>query len=171
MNTQELLSYSLKNSFDILFGVTADLTQEQADWQPPGTALSIGTLYWHMVSGTDHLLHGWVLGQPPLSQTAGWEAKVVRWAEPAAEGAHEASVRTVRVDLPAMHDYAQTVWDAVQAWFGSLSEQDLERKMETPVGELNLGQLVETFIVWHVSAHTGEMSALKGCQGARGYPF
>ena len=171
MKTQELLSYALKNSFDILFGVTADLTQEQADWEPPGTAMSIGTLYWHTVTGTDHVVHGWGLGQPAIAQTGDWEEKVVVWQEPAQEGDHAATVRPVRVDLAAMHDYARAVSEAAQAWLGTLAPDDLERIVETPLGELQLGPMLETFVVWHVSAHTGEISALKGLQGGRGYPF
>jgi len=38
MNTVELIQYSLDIAFDILGQVTADLTQEQADWKPPGVA-------------------------------------------------------------------------------------------------------------------------------------
>jgi hypothetical protein len=171
MNTVELLQHALNNAVDILDGVTADLTQEQADWEPPGTALSIGTLYWHMVGGIDHVVHGWGLGQPALAQTEGWEEKVVTWQEPAAEGDHPARLRPVRIDLPAMHAYAQAASDAAQTWLASLSPEDLERTVETPLGEMMLGPMLETFVVWHVSAHTGEISALKGCQGAKGYPF
>jgi hypothetical protein len=171
MNTVELLQHALKNTLDILGGVTADLTQEQADWEPPGTALSIGTLYWHTATGTDHVVHGWGLGQPSLVQAEGWEEKVVVWQEPAAEGDHAATVRPVRIHLPAMHDYARRVSEAAQDWLDSLAPEDLERVVETPLGELQLGPMLETFVVWHVSAHTGEISALKGCQGARGYPF
>jgi len=42
MNTVELLQYSLGFAFEILGQVTADLTQEQADWAPPGAASTIG---------------------------------------------------------------------------------------------------------------------------------
>jgi hypothetical protein len=36
---------------------------------------------------------------------------------------------------------------------------------------MNLAQAVQAFIVWHISAHCGEISALKGCQGLKGYPW
>lgn len=42
MNTVELISYSLNNAFGVLDMVVADLTQEQADWTPPGIANPIG---------------------------------------------------------------------------------------------------------------------------------
>ena len=82
-----------------------------------------------------------------------------------------AYLRAIRVDLPTLHEYAQAVKEVVQGWLGSLTPEDLERKLETPVGEVSLGQLLEAFVIWHINAHCGEISALKGCQGARGYPF
>ena len=61
--------------------------------------------------------------------------------------------------------------EAIQTWLSSLTPEDLDRTLETPVGELNLGQMLETFVIWHINAHCGEVAALKGCLGAQGYPF
>ena len=167
MNTVELLQYSLGNAFGILEQVTADLTQEQADWMPPGIANPIGSLYWHTISSTDMIVHGWGLGQPSLFETAGWQEKVVINAQedPPPE------MRDTRVDLAALREYTSVVTGVVHGWLGSLTPEDLERKVDTPIGELGLAQMVETFIIWHINAHCGEISALKGCQGFRGYPF
>jgi hypothetical protein len=75
------------------------------------------------------------------------------------------------VDLPALHDYAKAVAEALQGWLGSLAPEDLERTIKTPIGEYTLAQMIGLFIVWHIDAHCGEISALKGCQGVKGYPF
>ena len=171
MNTVELTQYAVGNAFAILEQVTADLTQEQADWTPPGLANPIGANYWHAISGADFMVHSWGMGQAPLSQTAGWEEKVVLFQEPNPDGEHGAYLRSLRIDLAAMRDYARAVGGAVQSWLGSLTPEDLERKIDTPIGELNLAQMLETFVAWHINAHCGEISALKGCQGVRGYPF
>jgi hypothetical protein len=80
-------------------------------------------------------------------------------------------MRAICVDLPVAHDYAKTVAQAAQSWLASLTPEDLKRSVETPVGELNLGQLLETFVIWHINSHCGEISALKGCLGVKGYPF
>ena len=79
--------------------------------------------------------------------------------------------RTIRTSLPALHEYAQVVTEAIQHWLATLTPEDLEHKMESPVGEVTLGQVLEAFVIWHINAHCGEISALKGCLGARGYPF
>ena len=171
MNTVELIQYSLGNALGILGQVTADLTQEQSDWMPPGTANPIGSLYWHTITFTDLVVHSWGMGQAPLSQRAGWQEKVLVGPGPEEEGGHSPGMRDVRVDLSALHEYARVVQEAAQNWVSSLTPADLERKIDTPLGELNLGQTLEIFALWHVNAHCGEISALKGCQGAKGYPF
>jgi hypothetical protein len=171
MDTVELLGYSLGTAFDILGQVAADLTQEQADWMPPGTAVPIGALYWHTITTTDQVVHGWGLGQAPLSQSAGWQAKVVVGEAPKEEEGRPAGFSEVKVNLAEMQAYAKAVVDAAQGWLSALAPGDLDRKINTPIGELNLAQTIDTFVIWHVNAHCGEIAALKGCQGARGYPF
>ena len=171
MNAVELLQYSFKSAFDILRDVTADVTQEQADWVPPGTANPIGATYWHVISGVDQILFGWGLGQPPLGATEGWDEKTVVYSPPLKEGERTAPLREVRIDLEAMHGYTHAVVEATQAWLATLSDEDLERIIETPLGEQNLAQLLATFGLWHINAHCGEIAALKGCQGGRGYSF
>ena len=75
--------------------LVSDLTQEQADWLPPGNANSIGALYWHTVAYVDQYAHEWCMapfkpiaieewfkarsagrelrmGHPPLRNHAGW---------------------------------------------------------------------------------------------------
>jgi hypothetical protein len=173
MNTVEMLQYSLNNAFGILGQVTADLKQEQADWLPPGIANPIGATYWHAVSSADSVLHEWCQGQEPLSISARWQERALAVAVPKPErgGDWLAYMQAIRVDLPALHEYAQSVCQAAQSWLATLTPADLERQIQTPIGDLSLGQMLETFVVWHINAHCGEIAALKGCLGARGYPF
>ena len=75
------------------------------------------------------------------------------------------------MDLPALQAYSQAVAGAIQSWLASLVPDDLERTVNTPIGELTLARLLEVFVTWHITAHCGEIAALKGCQGVKGYPF
>ena len=77
-------------------------------------------------------------------------------------------MQEVQVDL---HEYAGKVQSTALDWLSSLTPADLERKYKTSIGELNLGQLLEAYIIWHINVHCGEISALKGCQGLKGYPW
>lgn len=173
MNTVELIRYSLDNAFGVLGQVVADLTQEQADWTPPGIANPIGATYWHVISSLDEIVHKWLRGEEPLLVRNGWKQKVLTVSppEPGRDGDHLAYMRAIRVDLPMLHAYTKSVTDAVQSWLSSLKPEDLGRELDTPLGKLSAGQVLGRFVAWHVSAHCGEIAALKGCQGAKGYPF
>jgi len=173
VNTVELTQYALTNAFDILGQVVGDLTQEQANWIPSGCANPIGASYWHAVSGADEVMCRWVLGQEPLHQREGWRDKVLAVSAPEPEGEEGwlAWMQTIRVDLLFLHEYTKATAAMLDTWLGSLTPADLDRTIKTPIGDHNLAEVVETFVVWHINAHCGEISALKGCLGAKGYPF
>jgi uncharacterized damage-inducible protein DinB len=157
MNTVELTQYALSNAFDLLQQVVADLTQEQADWVPPGTVSTIGAVYSHTITYVDFIVQRVCIGQSDAD-----------FAEPPPE---EIRMQQVQVDLSALHEYADQVQSAAQEWLSTLTPADLDRRRNTSAGELNLGQLLESYIIWHINAHCGEISALKGCQGLQGYPW
>jgi hypothetical protein len=175
MNTVDLIQYSLGFAFDILEQLVGDLTQEQADWMPPGDVNPIGALYWHTAMYVDTIVHDWGMGQAPLRQRAGWHEKVVIASPPVDPEDPMGDLRAVRagvrVDLPALHDYARATSQALQGWLASLTPEDLEHKIDTPIGELNVGQMLEAFIIWHINVHCGEISAIRGLQGLKGYPW
>jgi hypothetical protein len=158
MNTVELLQYSMGVAFDILSQVTADLTQEQADWRPPGTASSISNIYLHTLTYVDYFVRNYCIGGKRLPETVESRPEVLR-------------MQDVQTDLSELHEFASKVKSTVQGWLSSLTPADLERRRHTTVGELNVGQMLEIYIVWHINAHCGEISALKGCQGLKGYPW
>ena len=198
MNTVGLIHHSLGFAFELLEQLVSDLTQEQVDWLPPGNANPIGSLYWHIVAYSDQVLHEWCMapfrqvtyeewfeakrakhelgmGQAPLRHSAGWQEKVVIALPPENPEDPYWDVRAMReglrVDLPALHDYARATAQTLQSWVASLTLEDLERMIPTPIGDHSLGQFLEIFIIGHINTHCGEISALKGCQGLKGYPW
>ena len=158
MNTVELLQFSLGAAFDVLSAVTADLTQEQADWRPPGAANTIGSVYSHILTYVDYYVRNYFIAGKPQPETV--------QSRPA-----ELWMQDVQVDLSELHAYAGRVRSTAQNWLSSLAPEDLERRARTTAGEINEGQALELFIIWHINAHCGEISALKGCQGLKGYPW
>lgn len=198
MKTADLLHSSLDFSFDMLEGLVSDLTQEQADWMPPGKANPIGSLYWHIVAYIDQLVHEWCMppflqidfndwfekrtqnqelkmGQTPLRITGQWEKKVILSLHPEDPGDPYWKVRTsregFRADLQGMHECAHTTRKFLQGWVPSLTAEDLERVIPTPIGEYKMAELLEIFVISHINNHIGEISAIRGCQGLKGYPW
>jgi hypothetical protein len=198
MNTVGLIHFSLSLAFEHLEHLVSDLTQEQADWLPPGNANPIGSLYWHILAYNDQVVHEWCMapfrritieewfeakraglevdmGQAPLRYSAGWQEKVVLALPPANPEDPYWDARNMReglqVDLNAMHDYARATAQALQGFVASLAPEDLERSIPTPIGDYKLGPFLEYFVIWHINVHCGEIAALKGCQGLKGYPW
>ena len=72
--------------------------------------------------------------------------------------------------LPSFREYAKAVYAATDAYVSSLGPADLERKVDTGfVGEQTIAFVLGNIVVWHVAEHNGEIGALKGAQGSRGY--
>jgi len=158
MNTVELTQYSLDIAFDILGQVTADLTQEQADWEPPGVASTIGAIYSHTITYVDYFVQNYCIEGKPAPESVESRPDVLR-------------MQDVQVDLSELHEDAGNVKHKTMGWLSSLTPADLSRKIDTTIGELTVGQMLEIYIIWHINVHCGEISALKGCQGAKGYPW
>ena len=113
------------------------------------------------------------MGKDAIFQTEGWKEKVVVSSAEDERKDHPPEMRETLVNLAALREYEKVVVAVVQDWLVSLTPGDMARKVKTPtpIGELGLAQMMETFVIWHINAHCGEISALKGCQGAKGYPF
>jgi hypothetical protein len=198
MDAVQTLNYALGFSFELLDQLVKDLTQDQADWLPPGTANSIGALYWHAVAYADQYVHDFCMapfkdipfaewwatraagqdpgtGQVALRHRDGWQDKVViAWQPENPQDPYwqvRASREGLQVDLQALHGYARAVSQTLTDWLASLTPEDLGRTISTPIGELKMGQVLESFIIGHISWHNGEISALRGCQGLQGYPW
>jgi uncharacterized damage-inducible protein DinB len=79
----------------------------------------------------------------------------------------------VRVDLDALHRYAQAVYAAVDAQLAELGDDDLATSIDMTslgFGQQTLGSFL-TLLLIHGAVHTGEIAVTKGLQGLKGYPF
>ena len=71
-----------------------------------------------------------------------------------------------------VREYAKAVFDAAESYVANLGEADLDRFVQSGMSEnTTLGQLLYAFIIWHVDAHCGEISSVKGSLGMQGYGF
>lgn len=169
MNAIQVLSYSLAFSQQTLAEVMADVGEREAFWLPPGVANPIGALYLHTVYDVDAVVHRMFQDKPPLWDRERWSERLgvevdldlsAEWA------------RRVRYDLAVAREYASAVFAAATAYVDGLSEADLDRFIESGMSaSTTLGQLLHSFVIWHVDAHTGEIAALKGALGLKGYAF
>ena len=60
---------------------------------------------------------------------------------------------------------------ATDAYLATLTPADLETEIEALGTKQPLGSFLGAGLVAHINWHTGEISCVKGLQGAKGYPF
>ena len=172
MSTVVVLKEQLEGAHGVLEQTMADVTAEQAHWSPPGIANPLGATYAHTVWGEDSLVNGMLKGGKPLLPS--FAGKDGMSEPPPVEGDYAEWARNVRVDLPALKAYAQAVYASTGEWLASLSDDDLGRDIDLTswgLGHQTVAWVIGNILIWHVDAHCGEISCLKGLQGARGYPF
>ncbi len=180
MSTVQLLRDQLRQAHEFLEGAAADVTDEQAHWQPAGLANPLGATYAHLLFGEDAFVAG--LGRRAPLFADGWEGRTgvsepPPLAEPDAiiplrQDWHEWG-RGVRVELPALRSYAQAVHQAADDYLASLSDADLDQVIDLSafgLGEQSLAWILSEGVVGHVRAHWGEIVCLKGLQGRQGFP-
>ena len=156
---------------EILEMTMADSSAELAGWTPPGIANSIAATYAHAICGADGIVHGMLQAGTPLY--AGEWAHKTGISDPRMDQTLEWA-RTVTVDLAVVRQYAEAVCASVDRFIVSLSEADLERELDLSsvgLGMRSLDWCLSALVTGHINNMAGEISALKGVQGARGYPF
>ena len=171
MNAQSAAKQQLAFWHGALGSVMADCDPERLNKNlPSATITSIASIYAHMVFAEDVIVNGMLQGKPPIYQTDGWEAKtgvpfpgippsIGDWA------------KTLKMDLPKFQEYAKVVFANTDSYLGSVSDTDMQTKVQTPIGEQTVEWAVVTLLATHAPQHIGEIAALKGVQGLKGLPF
>lgn len=175
MDNVAMIREQFKQAHSFLEGTMHDVSQEHAHWSPPGVANPLGATYAHTVLGEDLMVNGLVKGVPPMFAT-NWAGKLGLSAPPPMpnEGPWDQWARTVKVDLSALKQYAQAVYQNTDEYFASLDGIGLEREIDLSafqLGKQTLGWFLSNIMLSHISTHCGEVACLKGLQGAKGYPF
>jgi hypothetical protein len=156
---------------ELLELVMQDVTQEQLEWIPPGIANPITATYTHAVVSEDAVIHQ-ILKQEPSMFESSWKDKT-GISEPQYRSEFEWG-RRLQVDLPLAKQYAQAVYQAADDYLESLSNQDLDQEVdltEAGFGVKSVGWILSSLLLSHTNNLAGEISVLKGLQGAKGYPW
>ena len=170
MDAIDLLRQQTKGAWDWLESILADINEEQANWQPGGTANSISAGYAHLVVTADNGFNTQLKGQMPIIAT---EFKgQVGLSEPFNASGGWRDWSAVRADWKMLRTYGRAVHQEVFRHVEGMTPEDLERRVDmTPYG-LGVWTGLEIFTLHginHPRLHGGEIACLKGLQGAAGY--
>jgi DinB superfamily len=172
MSRTDLLKSQLQMTRMVVDGTLADVNAEQVMRTPGGKAHPIGATYAHTVISEDFVVSSMLRGQQPLLATSFAGKTGVSEDPPPFGGDLFSWAQKVKVDMPALRQYAQAVHKATDEYVASLSDEDLDRKIDfVDMGPTPISGVLTMLAIVHPSNHIGEISALKGIGGAKGYPF
>lgn len=128
MDAIELLRWQTNMASAWLESTVEDVTEEQANWQPGGTANSIAANYAHLMITADAGFNSQLLGGMPIMATK-FRGRIGLSEMPhAAGGWHDWS--KLRVDWERLCEYGQAVRADVESHVNALTPVDLERPVE-----------------------------------------
>jgi len=168
MDVVEATKRSVGHSHDWFSGTCADLSQAQADFLPAGVAHPIGELVAHVLQSEDFIINGMIQGKPPVWETEGWEQKL---GVPNVAMHTQEMARGFKVDLKALEPYKAAVYASTESYLAGITPDELDREVQGPFGAMKVADALSNALIGNNLAHTGEISALKGLQGAKGYAF
>lgn len=172
-STRDLLKTALDFAHRyILEGTMEGVDTELANTRPAGNANSIGSTYAHVVLSEDQIVNGMLAGGTPLSAGA-WEGRTGVDREMSWSGADALNewYRTVNVDVDACRAYGRAVHESAVAYLDAADEAALAREVELFGMRMTAAAGFEVFVIGHANSIGGEISALKGVAGLKGYPF
>lgn len=149
-------------------GMLLDVSEEQFNWTPPGTANPISVIFLHMLVIEDEYVQQVILGKPRLWEAEGWQSKV---GMPAPErGANWDGLKGTPMTLESAAQYQEAVRAATDAYVAALTPEELERRVVFLGGERRVADVLAMLVIHH-AGHAGEIAALKGVQGMQGLGF
>ncbi len=171
MDAIDLLRNQIKGAYEWLEMTLSDVTDEQAKWQPPGLANSIGAVYAHLAVSADFDVNSRFHGGMPVAANEfkgdiglseiyrggfGWQ----EWS------------RRLQVDWRKLRSYGIAVHRSVQKHLEQMSAGDLDRPVDMTVHGLGVWKALDIYNLHginHPRLHGGEIACLKGLQGVPGW--
>jgi hypothetical protein len=168
---------TLRIAHSLMEGTMADVTDELANRPAGGNANSIGSAYAHAILSEDGFVQGVMQGRPPLFATA-WASRTGTDRPMPLPGMVEGRLEdwypSVVVDVVACRTYARAVYAASEAFLDEADDDVMARPMDMSfagMGTLPLATVFNAFVIGHLNNLAGEVSAVKGINGLKGYPF
>jgi len=172
-----VLAAATKQAHWLINATLEGVTQELANRPAPGLANPIGIAYAHVVCAEDGVVNGLLQGQQPLAASVYAGKTGVDRPMPMpgmVEGDMEDWLHNSHVDLVALQAYSAAVFAATEAFIAGVDEATLGRKIDLSfagLGQMRFSDVYPLLVVQHCDNFSGEISAMKGVFGMKGYPF
>ena len=176
LTVTQVLSDQLEHAHQNFLATLNEVTDTVANFQPSGIANSIGSMWAHLVVSEDYFVAMIIAGGQPLVMTT-WSEKtglsephpMDNWAT-----AYPAWTKNVRIDTAQLLGYTKAVFAASEEKISSLTPELVEEMKDMSAlgsGQMSVASILDGMVIGHCHDIMGEISALKGIQGLKGYPW
>jgi hypothetical protein len=134
MNWRDILNDGYGRIPEFLKHVVDGLSQEKLNWRPHPETNSIGWLAWHLVRQQDAQIAS-LAGKEQIWISEGFHARFDRPADTRDIGFGQTPEQAAAFKSPAasvLVDYAEAVVTRSLAYFGRLTEAELDRELDEP---------------------------------------
>ncbi|MFN8371583.1 MAG: DinB family protein [Anaerolineae bacterium] len=170
MQSEALYTLLFKTANEHLEATVADVNDDVANWVPEKTVASIGAQYVHILTSMDAIVNALLKGGAPLMATtfagkigAAEAPQLFTWGEWG---------RSSKVNLAQARAYAQAVYASIYDYLSGQTDESLAETVDLTGAGLGVmpRAVVLEIALRQPYVHAGEISALKGLQGMKGYP-
>ena len=171
MDSRAAVRQQLAMWHPIVDQIVGECSPEALTEMLPGATIGpIAAIYAHIVSAEDAIVQGMLQGKAPLYQAEDWAAKIgIDYSETPTQTLEWA--KGVRLDPATFRPYAEAVYQATDAYLAGVSDTELARTAQTPIGEQTHEWMIVNVLGTHLPQHMGEIAALRGVHGHKGLPF
>ena len=146
------------------------LTEEQFNWQPPGTVNPICATLIHLISGEDMFIQELIQGKQQGWETQDWNQKIGIQSPPGGPGNGWEDCKSNHICIEPVLAYRKAVQEAMDAYLAKITEEELDRQVNFFGNKMPVAELLMIIVV-HSASHAGEIAAVKGMQGDKGWSF
>jgi hypothetical protein len=169
----ELLGYlsgEIRALHRLYDGVTADVTDEQANRVPDGGHQNLAFCLWHYVRTEDNIIQFVIQRKPTVWMEGGWDAKFGLDSKSQGTGFSDDEARGFRINgMSEFRRYMSDVFQRTEAFVAAMDESQLERRVTVkPLPEMSMLQCVSGMVMTHGYRHLGEVEFAKGLVAAKG---
>ncbi|MDQ4149792.1 MAG: DinB family protein [Actinomycetota bacterium] len=167
----------MKEAHWVINATFEGVSDELANRKPPEKASPVGTAYAHLALSEDAIVNGLLKRQAPLFATTYQDRTGVDRPMPMpgfVEGDLGEWFRSATVEVEPTRAYAREVFANTEEFVAGVDDETLGRQIDLSglgLEARSFPDVVTMFVVGHCHNLAGEISAVKGVFGLKGYPF
>jgi|SRR3989338_7854817 len=173
----KLLVEQTAMAHEVLEGTIEGTGEEHTHFQDVGTALPVGAAYGHAIFSEDSFVSMQAKSQPlfmtEFKDKTGFSEPMPApsddWSKQHADWS-----KRIKVDLKRAREYAKAVYAKTEKYLNTLTDDNLTDDVDFTswgIGMKPMSWAISMVIIGHINNLAGEISAIKGVQGLKGYPF